>query len=675
MYRTAKILWPVVSRSLKVNVKKPVLRSLTSLQHTPFEQPLENSTPSPLINVENNMENNISNNMDERQQWIDYCRRIKEDDSTLTAVDFNQICKSIIYDRSIDKDEAINRLQNVLRHIHDRVDDEGMSQAFVRGCNMLMHSYVSKGDLLSARMVFDGMVKSSHKPCVVSICTILNGIKKYGERSDLYQFLRLIEKKALAPDCIAYNASVLSALRAFGDLKRCRYYFSEMVKNGGEINEHIYKIMLGIYKENNQPKMALDLFNDMKEKGIVPSLASYGYLLSALRIDQTLKPHMDEIFDEIKRSNLPMGVGFHLLMGWDPIEALMDIKKCNLPCTIRDYNGCLAYYVKRNRFPEALEVFKLMNKDDITLDVYSYSILIDALSKDTETPPQTVFSLYEDMKKNNISADVVSYTSLISACNRAEDLDKALSLLEEMQNYGVKPNLYTFNSLLCIVGTVAGRSSVDLDKASLIWNKMTSLGIQPDTRTFNVYLSILSKLTKPQQLDDTKHVQPSTSLWGDEFEEDTQYVPPTVKEMLKLYRYMRQHSNESKRPDFVTYTIVINTLAAAGQIRSAMQVYGDAKMDRVPLPIAAYNEVISALQRGGKLSEAMNVWHDMRLHGVLPDSTTYELVLEGCEQLGLADSLQSIRDQRKKDFQRLLELDRKKAYRMAKAKSQYNHDE
>jgi pentatricopeptide repeat protein len=316
-----------------------------------------------------------------------------------------------------------------------------------------------------------------------------------------------------------------------------------------------------------------------------------------------------------------------------------------------------------------------MNKDEITMDVYCYSILIDALAKDTETPPKTVFDLYEDMKRNNISADVVSYTSLMSACNRAEDLDKAMSLLEEMQTYGVRPNIYTFNSVLSIVANMAGRSSVDLDRATLIWDKMTSMGIQPDTRTFNVYLSILSKLTKPQQLDDAKEVQPSTSLWGDEFEDSTQHVPRTVKEMLRMYRYMRRNNSESMQPDFVSYTIVINALSASGQLRSAMQVYGDAKMDRVTLPVAAYNEIIAALQRGGKLSEAMNVWHDMRLQSVLPDSTTYELVLEGCEQLGLADSLQSIRNQRKLDFQRLLELDRKKAERMARARGQYNYDE
>jgi pentatricopeptide repeat protein len=661
MYRNAKLLWPVVSRSLNVNLKRPALRSFASLQQKTFEQPLERSMPT------------SSNNTNE--QWTTYCNRVAENDTTLTAVDFNEICKNIVRDHSIETDQAIDRLQLVLRHMHDRVSDQGMTDAFLRGCNMLMHSYVSKGDVRSARMVFEGLINSGHEPSIVSISTIIYGIRKHGVRSDLYQFVQLLEKKGLVPDSTVYYTRLINTLRSFEDLRGCRYYFAEMVKKGVEIDELAYKTMLGVYKESKQPAMALKLFHEMKEKGIEPSMGSYGYLISALSTDKSLKKPMEEVFEELRRSKAPMNVSIYLMMNWDPIEALMDMKKANVKCDIRDYNACLASYVKKNRFPEAMEVFKLMNKDEVTMDVYCYSILIDALAKDIETPPKTVFDLYEDMKKNNISADVVSYTSLMSACNRAEDLDKAMSLLEEMQTYGVRPNIYTFNSVLSIVANMAGRSSVDLERATLIWSKMTSMGIQPDTRTFNVYLSILSKLTKPQQLDNTKEVQPSTSLWGDEFEDSTQHVPSTVKEMLRMYRYMRRNNNESMQPDFVSYAIVINALSASGQLRSAMQVYGDAKMDRITLPVAAYNEIIAALQRGGKLSEAMNVWHDMRLQGVLPDSTTYELVLEGCEQLGLADSLQSIRNQRKLDFQRLVELDRKKAERMARARAQYNYEE
>jgi pentatricopeptide repeat protein len=94
-----------------------------------------------------------------------------------------------------------------------------------------------------------------------------------------------------------------------------------------------------------------------------------------------------------------------------------------------------------------------------------------------------------------------------------------------------------------------------------------------------------------------------------------------------------------------------------------MQVYDDAKLSNIILPVSAYNALMASLQNGGKVSEAMNVWHDMRLQRVLPDSTTYEIVLDGCEQLGLTETIRSVRNQRKADFERLLELDRQKEKR------------
>jgi hypothetical protein len=63
----------------------------------------------------------------------------------------------------------------------------------------------------------------------------------------------------------------------------------------------------------------------------------------------------------------------------------------------------------------------------------------------------------------------------------------------------------------------------------------------------------------------------------------------------------------------------------------------------------------------------MNIWHDMRIREVLPDSNGYEIVLDVCEQMGLVDSLAMIRQQRKLDADRLLELEQMRSERINKA--------
>lgn len=70
-------------------------------------------------------------------------------------------------------------------------------------------------------------------------------------------------------------------------------------------------------------------------------------------------------------------------------------------------------------------------------------------------------------------------------------------------------------------------------------------------------------------------------------EDDNCRVPQILKEIQRMYRYMRRRKLKSMQPDFVTYSIVISTMPAAGEVRSAIQVYDDAKISHAILPVSA----------------------------------------------------------------------------------------
>lgn len=606
-------------------------------------------------------------------EWSSYLEKVS-DSANITEQDFIDICKSTQTNPDLSDREKVQRLQHILRDIHTLIkeDKRELESAFQRACNILMHTYVAEGDLKSAKLVFEGLVSSDCGTInIVSIRTIIHGIQKHSTKTDLYKFVQSLERRDLFPrDSANAYISVIYALKHFQDLRGCQFYFAEIVKHGLDTDEQCYKAMMEVYRQFKKPENVLELFNTMKEKKIDISLPTYNIVLSALGSDDKMKDDRDRVYQELKESEgLSPSASTYLSMKWNPLDALDDMKKENISPTIRDYNEFFVHYVRKNKFPQALEVFKRMKEDgNVKMDVFSYSIVMDVLVKDIEGSTEPVFDLYHEMKDRGITPDTTVYTSLLTACRRDGDLERAMALLEEMESYQIHPNVYTFNSILSVLSTMEGSSIIDLDRASLIWKKMTTMGIHPDIRTYNTYLSIISKLIKPID-EETQTVDNSDdTLWGEE--ENEQNVPKTVREMLRMYRYMRRNHHQTIKPDFATYTIVINSLSAAGQTRSAMQVYSDAKMSRVTLPVAAYNEIMKALQRGGKMSEAMNVWYDMKIYGILPDSMTYEIVLEACEQLGLADSLTSIRNQRKLDANRLLELDAKKQKRMRKSHQQ-----
>lgn len=662
MFRSSKVVWPLISRSTK-NLGKnlipqkssvfrlqsvPIVRSFTTLNNLTDTSPTIQPAPT------------------HDDDWNTYLAQIsKSDEIPVEEQMFIDIASLTQADKTLSGSEKVQRFQHILRDIHQHLEkNPELQNAFQRTCNMLMYVYIEQGNVKSAKLVFEGLASSECKINLVSIRTMIHGFQRHGTKTDLHKFIQSLEARNLFPRKASIYVSVIYAFKHFNDIRGCQFYYAELIKNGIPMDEHCYKVMMEVYRKAKKPESVLELYHDMKENNMEITARIYSIVLSALSHDKNLHSEMVKIFDEFKLTDIKMTPEIYLSMKWDPLKALQDMKDKNMTPEIRDYNEFLHHYVRKNKFKEALEMYKLMKEDkNVDMDAYSYGIVMDALAKDLEQSPESVFDLYREMKQHCVKPDAAVYTSLLSACNRAQDLERAMVLLEEMQSFNVKPNSYTFNSILSILSTMDKTSSLDLDRASLIWEKMSSLGIHPDTRTYNTYLSIISKLIKPIEEDSEDHIVDST-LWGEE--ENEQHVPRTVREMLRMYRYMRRNHRDTIQPDFATYTIVINSLSAAGQLRSALQVYSDAKMSRVTLPVSAYNEIMRALQRGGKISEAMNIWYDMKIMGVLPDTTTYEIVLEACEQLGLVDTLTSIRNQRKHDFARLLELDTKQKNRMKK---------
>ncbi|CAO3647008.1 unnamed protein product [Mucor fragilis] len=604
----------------------------------------------------------------------DHYRELVASNSTdqITASDLHQLAKYTVITKAIKPSEAITRLQDVLKYMSTRKDSEPeFKEAFPLCCNFLIRAYIRQGDLKTAQLVFDRMALVGDVN-EGTLGEMLSGIRQLGTRAQVYEFQRTMARQGLWVDSSIVYTNLIYALKDFGDITGCRHFFLEMKSKQLATTEHAYKAIMSAYRKANLPQVVLKYFNEMKEAGIQPSISVYGLLFQSFCHDnpQQHKAILQSIFQEMKDREFNIDLAFYLPLGWEPLDALQQMIHHKHPVKVRDCNVGLSYYIKNNQFSDALNVMKWMNEHKVKMDAYSYGIMIDALAKDTDTSPHLVFDLYEDMKRHKLVPDTVLFTSLITNCCKNQDLDKALSLLQEMQSYELKPNTYTFNSILNVVTSMTHTSSVDVERASLIWTHMTDLGVQPDTRTCNIYLSLIGRLIKAVPIHheapssaaaDERYIQ-QTSLW-DEIEDTDRRVPQTVKEMQRMYRYMRRHKLESMQPDFVTFAIVIGAMSTAGEVRSAMQVYDDAKINRVTLPIPAYNNMMMALQRCGRVSESMGIWHDMKLQGVLPDSTTYSIVLENCEQLGLVDSIENIRRLRKLDFDRLQELDRKREMR------------
>ena len=70
-----------------------------------------------------------------------------------------------------------------------------------------------------------------------------------------------------------------------------------------------------------------------------------------------------------------------------------------------------------------------------------------------------------------------------------------------MRKQGVAPNLVTFNSLLKVVASLAGRGDAGIAEARAVLTKIDEEGLAPDTITFNALLDICARTGDVPQLN------------------------------------------------------------------------------------------------------------------------------------------------------------------------------
>ncbi|KAI8976267.1 Brix domain-containing protein [Pilobolus umbonatus] len=514
--------------------------------------------------------------------------------------------------------DRIPQLQSLLREIHQDLErSDEVKRTFVVVCNRLIKCYLEEHDLKAARLVFDGLAKSKAGYSEISVRHILQGIRLYGSKADLLQFARSITKTK-APEGMNIYIPIIYAFNSFKDLSGARFYFAEMAKHGLDNSDLAYRAMFEAYGKSKQYNGVYELYLEMIKKGIDPTLHTYGAIMDALRYGKLAAANqLNSVYRDYLESGLPLNAHILLLAGLSPKNAMVELKKSNSLIETRDYNAFLSYCVKRNKFSDALIIYQVMKESHAQMDEFSYAIIMDCLVKDDDQSPELVFDLYDEMREREIKPDLAIFTTLLTACRKAGDLDKALEYLQEILSFGVKLNTSAYNALFNVLSSTSQGTSLDVDHACLLWDKMHELSVSPDTRTCNIFLSIVSKTIHPEE-----SIGDDSVLWTSR---NSNSRP--VHEILKVYKYMNS-SEKDMKPDFITYAIIINSLCYAGQLRYALQVYDDAKVHRVKLPVTTYNHIMQSLDTNGKVSEVMNIWHDLKSMSVLPDNDTYQIILE-----------------------------------------------
>eukprot|EP00536_Pseudo-nitzschia_multiseries_P012620 jgi/Psemu1/290404/fgenesh1_pg.492_\ len=162
------------------------------------------------------------------------------------------------------------------------------------------------------------------------------------------------------------------------------------------------------------------------------------------------------------------------------------------------------------------------------------------------------------------------------AAQRAEDLLTIMAELSEAGNLSVRPDVYSYTTVIQAWAKCGGAAGTD--KAKAILDQMVDRGLQPNQMTYTALMSALGRAGEPERAEsvlrkmarDSPHAPPDAVAvssiihgWARVSSKDR---PEAAERALQILRTMKQkqHDDPNMRPTATTYTSVLTALAKSG---------------------------------------------------------------------------------------------------------------
>ncbi|XP_030046922.1 small ribosomal subunit protein mS39 isoform X2 [Microcaecilia unicolor] len=213
-------------------------------------------------------------------------------------------------------------------------------------------------------------------------------------------------------------------------------------------------------------KSAVDMFDQLLQSGTTVSLKTSNHLLDLLCFYGDREPPRDDQLEEPEQ------------------EAVLDHQR--RPGQLRKASDFLGVWRQNNN---AERIFNLMAERNAP----SFCAMIRGMVK--YGAYAKAFDMYRELQNNRLTADVYTFNALISAAPEVkekynEKWDLIMELLKQMFEQKVQPNLLTFNTVL---KSLRKCGALGKSYALQTLSEMKALNIEPSLATFDHLLGIFYK--------------------------------------------------------------------------------------------------------------------------------------------------------------------------------------
>lgn len=304
------------------------------------------------------------------------------------------------------------------------------------------------------------------------------------------------------------------------------------LETGAALSESTFARFIFCFAESGRTQQAFDVWNDLTQSGITPSVQSWNMLLKAAALSREqsvavteaifskmeqagVSPNSDsygtlidvyfksgqpetamEIFEKIQNGEIKVATNlkiFNVMLngllnsGFDKMarDLLDEGIQQGLSPDVIAFNTFIKTYLKLKRYAEVDAMLTLMTENGVTPNVATYTNVIDSMYKSANTkninPEAYVGELVKDMNSNGIRTNTSTITAIIDGLAKSGSGTKAAhDLYELMKRKRLRPNIRTFTAL--INGEIlAGNMNQAVD----YFNQMRQFNISKPTASYN----------------------------------------------------------------------------------------------------------------------------------------------------------------------------------------------
>ncbi|XP_022755969.1 pentatricopeptide repeat-containing protein At2g27610 [Durio zibethinus] len=480
----------------------------------------------------------------------------------------------------------------------------------------LLDMYMKTENVKDGRRVFDHMGERN----VVSWTSLLGGYAQNGMNEEVLELFVTMQMEGIKPNPYTF-AAVLGALACEGIVEKGVQVHSLIVKFGFETTNFVCNSLINMYLKSGMDKDARAIFDGMETKNAVTwNCMIAGYVTNGLDLDA--------------------------------FETFYNMRLAGVKLTQMVFAPLIKLCANHKELGFARQLHCRVLKDGFSFDPKIKTALMVAYGKCSEM--DDAFKLFSMMHE---AQNVVSWTAMISGHLQNGGIEQALKLFCLMNKEGVRPNHFTYSTILTAQPAVSPfQIHAQVIKAN--YEKWPSVG----TSILDAYVKLgnVEEAVKAfEQIDERDIVAWSAMLAGyaqiGDSEGASKIFIRLVKEGIKPNEFtfssvinacaaptapleqgkqFHAWSIKSKFNDALCVSSALITMyAKRGNIDNAYQVF---KRQR-ERDLVSWNSMISGYAQHGHANKALKVFEEVQRQNMEMDDITFIGVLSACSHAGLVD--------------------------------------